>query len=134
MEGLSRVLDSYAEDFVSGFISGLSGEPVPGCPAPLVTRVTQSVITHLLDMYNTSYLRDYKDECHGVVIQFAPPGEEERWSQLGRVADDAFLSFNDTCWCLEKLKMVEFVAALIPRLFVSFNIEKPLMTTDAPSD
>lgn len=119
MEEASRILDQWSQAFaeslaacdVSGSSSGSSS-----CP------ITQAVLTHLLAKYDADYLANYKDEAVSVLLRFAPLGEEAKWTQMGRITDAAFLSFCETCWCLEKLKLVEFITTFVPRLLVCFDV------------
>jgi hypothetical protein len=80
------------------------------------------MLAHLLAKYDADYLANYNDEAVTVMLRFAPPGEEAKWTQMGRITDAAFLSFCETSWCLEKLKLVDFIITFVPRLLVCFDI------------
>ena len=113
------MLDQWSQAFTESLAAcDISGGSGSGSECS----ITQALLTHLLAKYDADYLANYKDEAVAVMLRFAPSGEEVKWRQMGRITDAAFLSFCNTCWCLEKLKLVEFITAFVPQLLVCFDV------------
>jgi hypothetical protein len=106
-------------------------------PLTLCETLVQEIAVHFITKYEARAPGSSMDgvfDCVEVFESVGAGNDLEMWREMGRFTEAAIISYVETCWCLEKYKLVEFISHFIPRLLVLFRIENSTVAADGAVD
>jgi hypothetical protein len=138
MQDLHDMAEFYGANFNESYSGIFAAAAKVEGPLTLCETVVQEVAVHLITKYEARAPGSSMEGVFNCLEVFESLGSSlddvEKWREMGRFTEVAITSYIDTCWCLEKYKLVEFISHFIPRLLVLFKIENSTAATDGTVD